>query len=112
MNIHVYRKPITFCNGWSLHYCGSRTVLAVVVPDLRWPDMWRIMWPAGGMSDMGNLARIRDAAVLIASRGPPFRSPDRLQWRCYETPANGVWTRWPGKNDPAPEKLEKRERTP
>jgi hypothetical protein len=82
--------------SWSLHYCGNRTVLALAVPDPHWPGMHRIAWPDGQTSDMGNLSRIRDAAVLIASRGPPFRSPDRLQWRCYEKPVEGVYARLNG----------------
>ena len=35
---------------------------AHVVPDDKWPGMWRIVWPDGKISDMVNLDRAKDAA--------------------------------------------------
>lgn len=32
---------------FALHYGRSRKPLATVVPDDRWPGMWRIRWPDG-----------------------------------------------------------------
>jgi hypothetical protein len=60
-------------NAFSLHYGNVRTPMALVVPDARWPGMWRISWPDGQLSDMANLTRIKDAAVIICGRGPPQR---------------------------------------
>jgi hypothetical protein len=40
-----------------------------IVPDARWPGMYRIRLPGGGLSDMVNLTRAKDAlAELIGSR--------------------------------------------
>jgi hypothetical protein len=44
---------------WSLHY-SDRAILTVI-PDPIWPDMmWRIHWPDGRFSDIGNLSRVKD----------------------------------------------------
>jgi hypothetical protein len=48
--------------GYGLHYGRSRTPLVRVVPDERWPAMWRVQWPDGRPSDLGNLSRCMDAA--------------------------------------------------
>ena len=61
-----------------LHY--GKTPLADVVPDNHWPNMWRIAWPDGCLSDMANLSRARDAAQAIAERGPPARNRTILRW--------------------------------
>ena len=65
----------------SLHYGHSKNPLAEVVPDTRWPNMWRVRWPDGRLSDMGNLSRARDAASAIAERGPPARDQKQLRWQ-------------------------------
>src|SRR5262245_29102319 len=57
------------------------TVLATVVPDDTHPNMWRVVWPDGQQSDMVNLARAKDAAAVIAERGPPARDHRLLRWR-------------------------------
>jgi hypothetical protein len=36
---------------------------ACVVPDDRWPNMFRVQWPDGTLSDMANLSRTDDAAA-------------------------------------------------
>ena len=56
---------------YALHYGSAQNPLATVVPDDRWPGMWRIASPDGRLSDMVNLSRAKDAAVAIAERGPP-----------------------------------------
>ena len=62
---------------WALRYGDTRTPLAQVVTDDRWPNlMWRIVWPDGRSSDLGNLSRIRDAAKVLCQRGPPQRNPN------------------------------------
>ena len=64
---------------------GGRVSPAVeIVPEDRYPGMWRIRTQDGSLSDMVNRARARDAARSIllgilnaqetASGGPPMRS--------------------------------------
>ena len=52
-----------------------------VVPDGVYPKMWRILWPDGQLSDMANLARIKDAAAVLCERGPPPRNRRRFHWK-------------------------------
>jgi hypothetical protein len=46
---------------------SGRRVVARVVPDAAYPGMWRVELP-GGLSDMVNLTRPRDAARVLAER--------------------------------------------
>jgi len=48
---------------------GRHSPVAVIVPDTRWPGMWRVQRPDGTVTDMVNLARARDAArtILLAA---------------------------------------------
>ena len=41
-------------------------VVAIVVPDDKWPDMFRARLVGGDISDMANLTRAKDAAVCLA----------------------------------------------
>jgi hypothetical protein len=50
----------------SLHLGRQVSSLLRVVPDTKWPAMWRIEFPDGKLSDLGNLTRIKDAAAGIA----------------------------------------------
>jgi hypothetical protein len=43
--------------------------------------MWRMLWPDGEVSDMTNLARIKDAANELCDRGLPRRDRCRFHWR-------------------------------
>jgi hypothetical protein len=52
--------------GDRLHRIGQREPLLHIKPDACWPQMWRIEWPDGRLSDMADRTRIRDAAVLLA----------------------------------------------
>jgi hypothetical protein len=61
----------------TLRYGRTTQPLAWVVPYERLPGMWRIHWPDGNISDMLNLARAKDAAIVIANRDPA-RHNDRL----------------------------------
>jgi hypothetical protein len=63
-----------------LHYGNARTPLAVVVPDPKWPGMWRVRWPDGTFSDITNLSRAKDAAAAILEGGPPRRDSRRFKW--------------------------------
>ena len=38
------------------------------MPDVTWPGMFRICFAGGQISDMANLSRIKDAALVIALR--------------------------------------------
>lgn len=63
-----------------LYYGSSEHPCAEVVADPTWPRMWRVRRPDGRLSDMANLSRARDAAFVIAERGPPARNHTRLRW--------------------------------
>jgi hypothetical protein len=69
-------------------------VLATVVPDERFPSMWRIKWPDGRVSDMVNLARARDAAKVIAARklstATSVFGSSRLKWQTNDPRLEGV----------------------
>jgi hypothetical protein len=67
--------------GYALHYGQTQAPLVWVEPDSVHPNMWRIVWPDGRVSDMVNLARAKDAAMALCERGPPARDPRRLHWR-------------------------------
>jgi hypothetical protein len=45
---------------------GSRTPILCVVPDPKYPAMWRVEYPDGRLSDMVNRTRAKDAARSIA----------------------------------------------
>ena len=49
-------------NGFALHLGKSRNPILHVVPDSRWPHMWRIRHRDNSLSDLLNLARAKDAA--------------------------------------------------
>lgn len=34
-----------------------------IIPDDKWPNMYRIQWPDGTISDMANLTRCNDAVA-------------------------------------------------
>jgi len=67
---------------------GKRRVILQIVPDERYPHMWRIKLPGGGLSEMPSRPRVRDAAMSHAlmllnsqnnrretgSEAPPVRS--------------------------------------
>jgi len=40
--------------------------------------MWRIAWPDGQLSDLGNLSRVKDAAEVICANG---RNSALLHWK-------------------------------
>jgi hypothetical protein len=66
---------------WQLHYGQAQAALVRVEPDSVYTGMWRIVWPDGRASDMVNLTRAKDAALLLCQRGPPARDLARLDWR-------------------------------
>jgi hypothetical protein len=68
-------------HGYALHYGNARAPLVRVVPDDIYPNMWRMIWPDGQVSDMTNLSRAKDAAAEICDRGPPRRDRRRFHWK-------------------------------
>jgi len=65
----------------ALYYGNARAPLVRVVPDGRYPGMWRISWPDGRLSDIANLSRIKDAAAAICERGTPARNRRLFTWK-------------------------------
>jgi hypothetical protein len=65
----------------ALHYGQAQSPLVWVEPDSVYPNMWRVVWPDGRVSDMVNLARAKDAALVLCQRGPPARDDRLLHWR-------------------------------
>jgi hypothetical protein len=62
-------------NAYALHY-GRRVVPVLhVVPDQGHARMYRIAFPGGALSDLGNLSRIRDAALDHAIRMVTTKHP-------------------------------------
>jgi hypothetical protein len=66
---------------YCLYYGRSRARLVRVVPDARYPGMWRVALGDGSLSDMVNLTRAKDAAAAIAERGPPARDRRMFHWK-------------------------------
>jgi hypothetical protein len=56
---HRHADRLALCLG------KSRSALAGVEPDGRWPGMFRVRFPDGTLSDMVNLTRAKDAALVI-----------------------------------------------
>ena len=64
-----------------LHYGRQHEPMVRVVPDAKYPNMFRMLWPDGALSDMANLTRIKDAASFICAKGPPERNGRRFAWK-------------------------------
>ena len=56
-------------------YWGRRKV-GSIVPDDRYPRMWRVLRSDGSLSDMASYARARDAAKTIAARELQADNPE------------------------------------
>jgi hypothetical protein len=70
-------------HAYALYDGNSKKPLAIVVED---EDGWHqimfvIVWPDGEQSDIANLSRAKDAAEVIAERGPPPRNRQRFHWK-------------------------------
>jgi hypothetical protein len=92
--VHAPNSVLALPPQWSLHY-GNGKSLAFVIPDDRWPGMYRLHWPDGQVSDIVNLTRAKDAAVTICERGPPRRAVRLFRWKIdrRESPADGAYAR-------------------
>jgi hypothetical protein len=73
----------------TLHYGRRIAPLVTIKPDVRYPDMYRLHWPDGEISDMVNLTRAKDAAaVLVRQRYPDLpHDSKQLRWKVGESPA-------------------------
>jgi hypothetical protein len=65
---------------YTLHHGNTPEPLATIIPDVVHPGMYRV-WANGQLSDLANLTRAKDAAFLIAQRGPPHRGRNGLHWQ-------------------------------
>jgi hypothetical protein len=68
-----------------------------VVPDGKWPTMWRVRMRDGCLTDMVNLTRAKDAAIAYA-RPRGLGSSEIVRWDRRETPSEAPpcakrWTR-------------------
>ena len=52
--------------GDGLHLYGKGKPVVAIVPDGRWPSMWRVRLPDGRLTDMANRTRAKDEAASIA----------------------------------------------
>jgi hypothetical protein len=48
-------------------YCGRRKLVRIV-RDAKHPQMWRVEHPSGGLTDVVNRTRAKEAAMLIGRR--------------------------------------------
>ena len=60
----TYESRDLYFDGLNLRLKTGR-ILAVVVPDDKWPNMYRVRI-GGDISDMANLSRAKDAAISLA----------------------------------------------
>lgn len=63
-----------------LRYGNAPAPLMSVIPDDKYPAMWRISYRDGSLSPMLNLSRAKDAAAAIAERGPPPKNRQLFRW--------------------------------
>jgi hypothetical protein len=68
-----------------LFYGNNDDHLAIVEPDAKYAGMYRIRFPDGGLSDMVNLTRAKDAALAFALRS--------LNSVVQETPSEPAYVR-------------------
>jgi hypothetical protein len=61
----TYESRDLYFDGLTLRLKTGR-ILAVVVADDKWPNMYRVQIPGGDISDMANLSRAKDAAISLA----------------------------------------------
>jgi hypothetical protein len=58
-----FRRDAVWQDNQLIFRC--RTV-ATIIPDQKWPRMWRVQLPNGHITDMVNLTRAKDAALTLA----------------------------------------------
>lgn len=68
---------------------GTRNTGCKIIADAKWPNMYRVEYPPGTISDMINLTRARDAAVYIVSghlNQEPRKRPGEASYSDYSVP--------------------------
>jgi hypothetical protein len=64
--MRIHANDELYWNGNHLRLRSrSGRILATVIPDARWPGMWRVKLPNGFLSDLVNLSRAKDAATAL-----------------------------------------------
>jgi hypothetical protein len=103
MHAPLYRKPRHTVNGtkYSLFHHDERLPFSVV-PDVIWPGMYRVEWPDGQLSDMGNLCRCQYAGVRAARYRFGYHNLSRLRWEKQpgQNATSGPLVRGPENSDP------------
>jgi hypothetical protein len=74
-------------NGWLL-YLGRRR-FGRVVPDAKWPGMFRSVLSSGGLSDMANLAWAKNAVLDAAMRELEWEARNEAATDHQKTQQNG-----------------------
>ena len=62
----IYSTKSLEWKGDGLHLHGKGKPVVTIVPDGKYPIMWRVRLPDGRLTDMINRTRAKDAAVSIA----------------------------------------------
>jgi hypothetical protein len=62
----IFSRDQLFWDGLHLRRDRGGRILASIAPDARYPNMWRVRLPGGGLSDMVNISRARDAVRALA----------------------------------------------
>jgi hypothetical protein len=70
---------------WRL-YINNKFTRIVVRPDEKYPNMFRVHWHDGYVSDVKNLVQAKDAAMRYAGR-PGGSTGERLKWKAAEMPS-------------------------
>jgi hypothetical protein len=65
----------------------GRRCMVNILQDQKYPSMWRVKLPAGGLTDMLNRTRAKDAALAIAL-GILNKTSPMLQSRALENDRN------------------------
>ena len=77
---HHYGTADLLWKGDTLTVIGRNSPSVEVVPDDKWPGMWRVKMPDGTLTDMVNRPRARDGAKsillsILMGRGMPDTAP-------------------------------------
>jgi hypothetical protein len=64
--MRIYRADHLSWEGLTIRLGKRGHVLAYVIPDPDWPNMYRVQMPGRDLSDTVNLSRAKDAAVCLA----------------------------------------------
>jgi hypothetical protein len=73
-----------------LYYGNNRNPLLTVEPDSQYAGMYRIRFPDGGLSDMANLTRAKDAAIAFALRSFNSGNSGTQETGAQETPGQAA----------------------